>query len=413
MRRWQQKPQQQIYRPGSGPLRKSGQSEEQDQDTNSLNQSKQNIQDKLKRNEDIHSSRQSFNFENDNMSDQKRQRKPEQQIYVPKPMMAQAMADRESFRRTQQNKQDNWNNRNDRPKSSRCFTRNEYHNGNVHDRLNVGKNYDNRELRQGSEPRNTRPHTVHSERVRDTRSVEPSGNSSNRNDKIQSKPPSGRRHSTVGVEDKPPKNLDNLPPRFRKQYLANSNRLESNNPITPVPEDNWDGTSLTFKNCGNNIAYSSNNFHLANRQTGPVPSYYTNYAPVRQNMPPMNWSNTVPAPRYRGRGRLRQDMYDNYNMNNSGMQSRSPTFSNNSRPSTPLQNLSNNENVSQPNSRCQTPVEYQRPVSSGYKVNSPVMDVKSDVPEIPKPVEPVHQNRVLHDDPDEILVGFFLIISIF
>lgn len=391
MRRWQQKPQQQIYTPGSGPLRKSGHLEEIEQDSHSQNKPKQNIPDRLKRNEDPNQSRPNSHSEND----QKRHKKPEQPIYVPKPM-AHAMAERENYRKPQ-NKQDNWNNRNDRPKSSRAFSRNEYHNGNVQDRLNH-KNYD-REIRQGSEPRNIRPHTVHSERFRDTRSVEPSGNMPNRNDKLQSKPPSGRRHS-IGIEEKMPKNFDNLPPRFRKQYLQNSNRMDQNNTITPVLEDNWDGNSLTFKNCGNTPYTPSNNFHnISNRQPGPVPSYYQNFAPMRSNMP-VSWSNTVPNPRGRGRGRLRQDMYDNYNVNNIQMQSRSPTFSNNSRPNTPLQNLQT-ENVSQPNSRCQTPVEFQRPASSNYKSNSPVLEVKN-VPETDF-VDNVH--KVMHDDPDEILVS--------
>lgn len=212
MKRW--KPPQQIYRPGSGPLRKSGQADEQEPvDTNQHfisnkqpDKGRQNDTARLKRNEELHSSRQSCNSESDTFVDtQKRQKKPEQQLYVPKPM-AQAMADREVFsRKNHQNKSDNWNaNKNERPKTSRCFTRNEYHahhNGNAERGSGKNRDYDNRDVRQGSEPRNVRPHTVHSERFRDTRSVEPAGNihRSNQNEKLQSKPPSGRRHSTVGV----------------------------------------------------------------------------------------------------------------------------------------------------------------------------------------------------------------------
>lgn len=379
MRRW--KPQQQIYRPGSGPLRKSGQQDETEQDTNTNTKPdrKQGNNQRLKRNEELHSSRQSCNSENDSGETQKRQKKPEQQLYVPKPI-AQAMAERDNYNR--KNKNENWN-RNDRPKSSRCFTRNEYHshNGSLQDRLNVNKNYD-RDMRQGSEPRNIRPHTVHTERIRDTRSVEP-GNPNRQNDKLQCKPPSGRRHSIN--EDKPPKNLDNLPPRFRNKYLANNNRLENN--ITPVPEDTWDGNSLTFKNCGNN-------FQVQNRPPGPIPSYVSNYQQMHQV--PVSWSNTVPNPRYRGRGRLRQDFYDPTNLNNVGYNS--PTYSN-SRPATPV-NVP--ENLSQPNSRCQTPVDCHRPVSSGgYKSYSEKNDAHGDPSKIAELISRIH------DDPDEILVSIY------
>lgn len=413
MRRCQQKPQQPIYRPGSGPLRKSGQLEDLEPEPSPQFKPKQNIQDRLKRNEDHNPSGSNPNADND----YKRQRKPEQQIYVPKPMQHE----RENYQKPR-NKHDNWNNRNDRPKSSRAYSRNEYHNGNPPERLN--KNYDYN-MRQGSEPRNIRPHTVHSERMRDTRSVEPSGNIGSRNDKIQSKPPSGRRNS-IGIDEKIHKNIDNLPPRFRKQYLQqqqqhqqhqqhqhqqhqqqqqqhqqqhqhhqqnqqqNSNRNDQNNTITPLLEENWDGTSLTFKNCGN-TPY----FHNLNRQPGPVPSYYQNYAPIRPNMH-QNWSNTVPNTRFRGRGRLRQEIYDNYNVN-----SRSPTFSNSSRPGTPVQNSS--ENVSQPNSRCPTPVDHQRNVPSNFRANTPPVEVKNESENF---VEYCH--KVLHDDPDEILVCVLL-----
>lgn len=60
-------------------------------------------------------------------------------------------------------------------------------------------------------------------RMRDTKSVEPNllpnRNYNAEREKIHSKPPSGRRHSTIGMERVKMPNLELLPPRLRKRYF--------------------------------------------------------------------------------------------------------------------------------------------------------------------------------------------------
>lgn len=42
------------------------------------------------------------------------------------------------------------------------------------------------------------------------------------NDKVHSKPPSGRRHSSVGLEADKRNKFDQLPPRLQKKFLADN-----------------------------------------------------------------------------------------------------------------------------------------------------------------------------------------------
>lgn len=235
------KPQQQIYRPGSGPLRKSTQGiEESESDTKLVVNVKQNrpktsVMERIDKLKSADSSPRDTNsvegvplekFGDMSISDSKRKsKKPEQTFYVPRPVaQARDMEDTHkngmeggsNFDRTQQNKSKRYSNRRRTSETSEG----------QHEWRVPGQNVP-RNLRQGSEPRGISSQNSYN-RSRDTRSVEPSALVNQRNynndSKISSKPPSGRRHSTIGLEpDKRLKNLDNLPPRFKKKYLEDNN----------------------------------------------------------------------------------------------------------------------------------------------------------------------------------------------
>lgn len=65
------------------------------------------------------------------------------------------------------------------------------------------------------------------------------GNRNNNSEKMQAKPPSGRRHSTTGnYHYNQHKNLDHLPPRLRRKYLEENGLSE---------DSSWDGSSTVFQ----------------------------------------------------------------------------------------------------------------------------------------------------------------------
>lgn len=110
--------------------------------------------------------------------------------------------------------------------------------------------------------------------MRHTRSVEPLEFPIRPN---HPKPPSGRRHSTVGLENEKrqihkPSNRE-IAPRFRKKMLE-ENRTQ---------DDNWNGATLTFQGSGNN-------YHSGNNASYPFNPGYC----------------TLPN-RHRGRGRLHHE----------------------------------------------------------------------------------------------------------
>ncbi|KAJ8955260.1 hypothetical protein NQ318_000287 [Aromia moschata] len=379
------KPQQQIYRPGSGPLRKSNIGiEESESDTNIVINSRQNQSKHLLPNDDLKHKSEGCSPRDKitdldsttsrlgdisiNKDTTKRQKKPEQMLYVPRPL-AQAREisssqdfNRNSFSQTNGDRVDHpdrlSNNKNkrylERKREDEHMSQDEWRE----------KSPSVYRPRQGSEPRGTwtgvgvRGQNAVGQiqlgidngsgsnwqrtRERDTRSVEPSGAPSRgyASEKIQSKPPSGRRHSTIGLDDKRHKhNIDNLPPRFKKKLLGET---------VSTPEENWDGSSLTFQGHHNQQNFKNPSFH----QMG---GSYT--LPAGQNFHNQNLTNcgyfTVPN-KPRGRGRLHQEFE-----NPPGQMFRSITPDRmrspcNSRPPTPPMSMNR-----MADSRPQTPVNIQ------------------------------------------------------
>lgn len=284
------KPQQPIYRPGSGPLRKSAHNvDDAESDTGVVLNSRQSYSKSSmaphNKQKSEGASPREQNLEMDELTlkvgdllmkddGKRRSKKPDQTFYVPKPV-AQAR-DTTSVNKSNDNLfQPNIDNKNQ-------TNRSELINGNVGsstEHLNTinsrPKRFSNRrrpndssdvqdrswrsnspssnqyrDVRQGSEPRNIpyQSNNLWNRGMRDTRSVEPSvGQIRNYPEKPHHlKPPSGRRHSTIGLEqEKRPKNIDSLPPRFRKKYLED-NKLNVNY-IGTHSEGTWDGNSLVFQ----------------------------------------------------------------------------------------------------------------------------------------------------------------------
>ncbi|XP_066589128.1 telomerase-binding protein EST1A-like isoform X1 [Prorops nasuta] len=356
-------PPQALYRPGSGPLRKSGRTtEDYDLENNLTEKPRPNsVQHRLKQPSIGRSQNCSLlseiddisdklydtqiNYKNDSNSEdmqtsknlhmgndpRKKNKKPEQQLYVPK-KVKEAMAeqdvsnrlrsgwegernreisiDRDSHSSSKQ-RNDNYRsrssrqgsrdregssrNRDDQGKRYSGNRRNRHGNENeerwrsdspVGSRNNGNRKDNLRELRQGSEPLNSVPSNVKEpSRTRDTRSVEPLSHA----EKYQGKPPSGKRGMRDGFLQS--SKLESLPPRLQRKHLLD-------NGITPPPslEESWNGTTVTFQ--GASIyKYPPAIQHSQTMQnlppSGPLP-------------PQPSWSNTVPT-RSRGRGRYRPE----------------------------------------------------------------------------------------------------------
>ncbi|XP_023013335.2 uncharacterized protein isoform X1 [Leptinotarsa decemlineata] len=303
------KPQQQIYRPGSGPLRKSNNIEDSESDTNILINSRQ---DHFKKGQPEDTSR--FRSEGSSPRDKiievddtpsllkdislnieatKRIKKPEQMHYVPR-----ALAQAREVGASQESNPDSFAHANGNGNGINHTSKTR-----VYGDKNQMDKMERNEWREQSpstartkrfEPRGTNNGQSNNwNRTRDTRSVEHTGLPirPHNSEKFQSKPPSGRRHSTVGIEPekrytKTLPNLDNMPPRFRKKFLADQN-IQS-------PEEGWDGSSVTFQSHPKNPSYHQM------RDT-----YHT--LPNSQNLHNQHHSNsgyhTLPN-KQRGRGRL-------------------------------------------------------------------------------------------------------------
>jgi len=182
-----------------------------------------------------------------------------------------------------------------------------------------------REIRQASEPR-ALPHTslsLDTNRMRDTRSVEPVGTSGGRGwngDKLQAKPPSGRRGSVKDCSvlpiinknnPKPHPCYDSLPPRLKKKYLAES-MVSSSNYIGTTSEDVWDGSTVTFQGSGGNYRQHDHQHHHVHQQHQPPALQLANQTQnlsshMVQYGTQEHWAHTLPNARARGRGRLRPD----------------------------------------------------------------------------------------------------------
>lgn len=316
------KPVQEIYRPGSGPLRKSNTEIEESEPDIILKHNRP----KPNQNDPGYSPTL---VETHNQP--RKPRKPEQELYVPRPVAnAREMSQQDNDR------QNNGNYDNDRFKTnSKRYSNRKRGGSNENSEYNEwrDKPTNNRQFRQGSEPRNV----SNGQRMRDTRSVEPSNAPPirNFNEKGYSKPPSGRRHSTIGLEgDKrhKPLNVEKLPPRLRKKLLE-----EGKFGGQPI-EDNWNGASLTFQG-------SSNQNH---------PHNYPQY-------------NTLPH-RHRGRGRFVQD----FDSGGAPCRARTPDVGVpspcNSRPPTPPYiRTRSNDNLNRPDSRPQSPSNYPGGRNNDYR----------------------------------------------
>lgn len=366
------KPHQQIYRPGSGPLRKSNHgNEESDMDTNVIykqNQIKPNVKiinDGLtpQNIDDVGEiTNKLVDMSMKGYDHKKKMRKPEQQLYIPRGIaQAQAKELNENHMQscdknigTHVNGNSNLYGASDRNNPSNRSNKRYSH------RRRGGDMTDNhgewrakspgmgRNIRQGSEPRmvqNNMQNNSNWNRMRDTKSVEPNIlQTHNANDKIFSKPPSGRRHSTIGLEEKRYKisHFETLPPRLKKKFLE-ENKLNINQLTN---EDVWDGSSVTFQ--GSHIHHSPKQNLMSKT------NYSSNYNTIQEGVPHQA-QNTVPSGVYytlphrphRGRGRFQPD-YDNrpgaYRSVTPDKVYLSPS---NSRPSTPIQmhKTNSNENI--------------------------------------------------------------------
>jgi hypothetical protein len=186
-----------------------------------------------------------------------------------------------------------------------------------------------RVIRQASEPRALLPASLPQDtnRMRDTRSVEPVGTPGTRGwngGKLQAKPPSGRRGSVKDCNVLPSGNksnpkphpcYDSLPPRLKKKYLA-ENMVSSSTYIGTTSEDVWDGSTVTFQGSGSN-------YHQHHHQQRHAPQHQVlPHHPTPPHLLPQNreasshvsqydsqehWAHTLPNSRARGRGRLRPD----------------------------------------------------------------------------------------------------------
>lgn len=260
------KPQQQFYKPGSGPLRKSTLPLD-------IKMDKCKLEHSYKDNDSQTNSKQQI------FSNSCRSRKPEQQLYIPKssgdvekqtPLMN---SDNYSSLPYEKKSTENSVNSNNISSYSRDSNKNTSQND---------SNY-NRNHRQVSEPKSMSPSHVSREessnidRNRDSRSME---SSAGRHTGGGGKPPSGRRNSS-GYPTEAPRhkytvNLDNLPPRLRKKFLAESGH------------QSLDSNEYNKGRCSPHQLSHSN-------QQNPYPV-----------STPM-WSQTLPS---RGRGRLREDRID-------------------------------------------------------------------------------------------------------
>ena len=161
-----------------------------------------------------------------------------------------------------------------------------------------------REIRQASEPRALPPTSLSldANRMRDTRSVEPAGRGWN-GEKVQCKPPSGRRGSKectmppniMKTSPKPHLCYESLPPRLKKKFLA-ENMAANASYIGTTSEDIWDGSTVTFQGSGGSYQHVQPLQHILPQHDG-----------LGQQQGPSEWSHTLPNPRTRGRGRLRPD----------------------------------------------------------------------------------------------------------
>lgn len=154
--------------------------------------------------------------------------------------------------------------------------------GSKSDKSHYDRSYDNRQSRQGSEPRANNNFSnqdsmksssfVNSDRNRDTRSSEPGGGGSNHYEH-RNKPPSGQGRLNNAAFQRLPPNIDNLPPRLKKKFLKEAGLPEdlANKPIMELSQQSYSNTLPTGRG-GRNNRYEQSGYHHQNYQ----PKYNNN-----------------------------------------------------------------------------------------------------------------------------------------
>lgn len=229
---------------------------------------------------------QQTNFQNGNEEEEginRRLKKPAQQFYVPRPNLTPT---KENFTREYSKSPipPPSNNYNDGNRQNYKNNRgNNNSNQNRNPRFNNSRNNqysDSRDIRQASEPRGPPNHpqnnyTGMNDRQRDCRSVEP--NFIPR----EKKPPTGRRNSTASdLGIRLPQNIESLPPRLQKKYLAESGLPEDY--LEQMKQNKMEESSLSMKQL--------------------VQSIDMHYGPSSQN-----WTQTLPNARGKGHGRFKNE----------------------------------------------------------------------------------------------------------
>ncbi|XP_066253104.1 telomerase-binding protein EST1A isoform X2 [Euwallacea similis] len=354
------KPQQEIYKPGSGKLRRSHPGLED----STLEVGGSPIPFVAK--EDTRDE-----FGESNIDTHKRTKKPERKIYVPKVVAEhRGQLSPHSFSHESGGLNGTENLFHDKMNRSKRYSNSR----NASDSNNGRSNNQNEwrdkspsrnNFRMGSEPRggyNSNNSNYNHERdkdrnrnkyrERDTRSVEPSGGGHRNNNpeggKIASaKPPTGRRHSTTGnyhFHQNMIKNLENLPPRLKRKFMED-------NGLTP--ED------LRLDCISNSSGFYPNTSQQHHQNSGyhSLDSYSTlphAVAPPAYNHNP-NY-HTLPG-KTRGRGRFNH--HDSEPQLGVMIRPITPdrVSPGNSRPDTPTRRF-DNKPPSRPPSRSQTPLSH-------------------------------------------------------
>lgn len=284
------KPQQKLYKPGSGPLRRTSYGLDANMETYGLDNDPRN------RDHNIYGSHNSINLADsvgpnrEHSIGSTRQKKPEQQLYVPRSADTSSDIDRQPkasmrcdnssqyINRRMSNKQDKHGFNSGTGSYARGSSRREFQ---YKDGANNDINY-NRHYRQTSESRSISPtqnikELNISDRNRDSRSMETSAG--RHMSASGGKPPSGRRNSagypTDSGRSKYMANLDNIPPRFRKKFLEQSGH-HSFDSVDQLSRDRHTSNHSGQPNYNQSQFYNSNS----------------------------SWSQTLPS---RGRGRLRDN----------------------------------------------------------------------------------------------------------
>lgn len=154
--------------------------------------------------------------------------------------------------------------------------------GSKSDKARYDRPYDNRQSRQGSEPRaatgnnythqeSLKSNFANSDRSRDTRSSEPGGGGNHY--EHRNKPPSGQPRIINSSFPRLPANLEHLPPRLKKKYLLEAGLSEDlvDKPFPEMTQQSYSNTLPSGR--GRNHRYDQQNYHQQNYQSSYQPKY--------------------------------------------------------------------------------------------------------------------------------------------